>query len=241
MKAINAGKPGGAEGTPRLLRAQIADALEAAILTGEYAPGARLTERELVQRYGVSSIPVREALQDLEGRGLVVKLPNVGCRVVDLTVEDARAVTEMRRHLEPLVAGWAAARVTAKWHAPLKAQWRRMEDAAKRDDLSAFFHEDLGFHRMIWRIAGNRFAERALEMAVGPLFASGIVRGTQSGRLQLKKEAHKHKGVMQAVLDGDADGASQALLAMAREFEDHLQVRGAEPQGRPKNTRRKAQ
>lgn len=213
----------------RSLRSQLADALEAAILLGEYEPGARLIERELIERFGVSSIPVREALQDLESRGLVVKLPNVGCRVVELTAEDARAVSELRWHLEPLVARWAAERFHEKWREPLTGQWRRMAEAAESNDVPAFFHEDLAFHRMVWRIAGNRFAARALETAVGPLFASGLVRGMRSGHLQMEKEARKHEGILNAVLNGDGDRAERLLREMASGFEDHLQSSAGPP------------
>lgn len=206
----------------RPLRTQIADDLEAAILMGDYEPGARLIERELVERFGASSIPVREALQDLEGRGLVVKLPNVGCRVVDMTVEDVKAVIEMRRVLEPAVAGWAAQRITAEWRERLKAQWQRMDEAAKRNDLVACFHEDLAFHRMVWRIADNPFALRALELSARPLFASGVVRGARSGQLNLKQESQKHKRLLEAILAGDAERASNTLQAIAIGFEGCL-------------------
>jgi DNA-binding GntR family transcriptional regulator len=219
----------------RSLRSQLADVLEAAILLGEYEPGARLIERALIERFGVSSIPVREALQDLESRGLVVKLPNVGCRVVELSAEDARAVRDLRRHLEPRVTRWAAERFTEEWREPLTAQWRKMLEAAELHDVPAFFHEDLALHRMVWRIAGNRFAARALETAVGPLFASGLVQGTRSGRLEMVKEARKHEGIVNAVVSGDGDQAERLLLEMASEFEDYLQESGEPPARTSKN------
>lgn len=218
----SAAGPSAKQTLARPLRTQIADDLEAAILMGDYEPGARLIERELVERFGASSIPVREALQDLEGRGLVVKLPNVGCRVVDMTVEDVKAVIEMRRVLEPAVAGWAAQRITAEWRERLKAQWQRMDEAARRNDLVSCFHEDLAFHRMIWRIADNPFAARALELSARSLFASGIVRGARSGRLNLKQEVQKHKGLLESILDGDAERASKTLAEIAAGFEGCL-------------------
>lgn len=222
-----------AQGAPRLLRKQIAEAVEAAIITGEYPPGARLIERELVERFGGSSIPVREALQDLEGRGLVVKLPNVGCRVVELTPEDLRAVIEVRRLLEPAVMGWAAERIDKEDHEALKAMWKRLDEAARADDLWAYFHIDLDFHRMIWRIAGNRFAEKALEMVAGPMFASGMVRGLKRGTLRLREESQKHKLMLQAILKGDSAVASRTLEEIAIDFEDQLVGEG-EPNKTPR-------
>ena len=56
---------------------------------GVFQPGQRIVERELINRFGVSSIPVREALQDLESRGLLVRKLNHGYTVVKLTYGDA--------------------------------------------------------------------------------------------------------------------------------------------------------
>ncbi len=220
------------------LRTQIADAVEAAILSGEHPPGTRLIERELVDRFGVSSIPVREALQDLEAKGLVVKIPNVGCRVVELSEHDAEAVCELRRTLEPLVFRWAAERIRPEQHVPLTEQWIRFQRAAATGDFPSFFREDIAFHRLVWQIAGNRFATRALESTIGPLFAAGLARGARSGRINLKREAQKHKPVLDAILAGDGDRASGVLLEVANSFEFHFK-NSAPPVQRPARPQRR--
>ncbi|MBI4891318.1 MAG: GntR family transcriptional regulator [Acidobacteria bacterium] len=207
---------------PQSLRTQIADAVEAAILGGEHPPGARLIERELVDRFGVSSIPVREALQDLEAKGLVVKVPNVGCRVVEFTKHDTEAVCEFRRTLEPLVFRWAAARITIEWHAPLTEQWVRFSRAAATGNSPDFFREDIAFHRLIWQIAGNRFASRALEGTIGPLLAAGLAIDSNSVSFNLQREARKHKPILDAILAGDGDRAANLLLEIAGNFEFHF-------------------
>src|SRR5215475_5847093 len=65
------------------------------ITTGELAPGARLTERILTHKLGVSRTPLREALKILAHEGLVELLPNCGARVTRLTVENARLLFEV--------------------------------------------------------------------------------------------------------------------------------------------------
>ena len=57
------------------------DAMREAILTGRYAPGTRLVQDDLAAAFGVSRIPLREALRRLEGEGLVVISPNRGAIV----------------------------------------------------------------------------------------------------------------------------------------------------------------
>lgn len=82
--------------------------LQREIIAGGYRPGQRLVERGLVRRFGVSSIPIREALVELEGRGLVARRHNCGCSVIQLTTDEAIRICELRRVLEPRVMEWAA-------------------------------------------------------------------------------------------------------------------------------------
>lgn len=151
------------------LRQQLTDALRQDILSGVYYPGKRLIERELVHRFGVSSIPVREALQDLVAQGLVVKRPNIGCFVIDLTREDAYQISRLRRLLEPQVVRWAAESYAPVDEGSLCARVNEMRSAAEAGDVVAFFRADMLFHQTIWMIAGNRWASKALETALGSL------------------------------------------------------------------------
>ena len=74
--------------------------LREAILSGQFEPGQRLLERELVERMGVSRTPIREALCKLEQEGLVNTVPYKGPIVAVPTVEEARQLYEVRASLE---------------------------------------------------------------------------------------------------------------------------------------------
>ena len=67
------------------LRQNVVDALRTAIVEGRLAPGARLTERELIEMTGVSRTVIREALRQLESEGVVETIPNKGPIVRKLT------------------------------------------------------------------------------------------------------------------------------------------------------------
>lgn len=204
------------------LRDQIAEVLERDIVTGAFAPGQRLVERELTTRFGVSSIPVREALQDLEGRGLVVRRVNCGYTVVRLSREEMESICQLRRLLEPEVVRWAMRRLTEEDAERLRAQHERFAAAAAANDLSAFFHEDLQFHRMVWEISGNRYAARALEAAVGSLFAAGISQARERGAIRFEEEVRKHEALLSQLLSGNAEGAVATLLSIADNFQSTL-------------------
>jgi DNA-binding GntR family transcriptional regulator len=222
MAARNSSPAIRSEIRPKSLREQIVEVLERAIITGAYAPGQRLVERELVEQFGVSSIPIREALQELENRGLVTKRHNYGCTVIELSGEEIEGICTLRQLLEPKVIEWAASRMDAEGVRRLKEPLDRMMRAADADDLAEFYHSDLLFHKIIWEISGNRWAARALETALGSLFVAGMIGGRESGKLDLIREAKKHERLMKLLESGDGQTASAVLNDIAAGFEKHL-------------------
>src|SRR6478735_8416538 len=85
----------------RNLRAHVEQALSAAIVTGELAPGTLLTVPTLATQFEVSATPVREAVLDLESRGFVESVRNKGFRVTEVSREALRQIDEVRQLLEP--------------------------------------------------------------------------------------------------------------------------------------------
>lgn len=101
---------------PRLLKRtlseSVADELRDQIRSGSIAPGSRLRQLEIAERFGVSSTPVREAFSLLEREGLVVSIPHRGAIVFRPTVDDLRETYEIRIPLEVLATKKAAENAT---------------------------------------------------------------------------------------------------------------------------------
>ncbi len=188
-----------------------------------------MVERDLIVRFGVSSIPVREALQDLESRGLLVRRLNHGYSVVRLTAEEARRICELRRLLEPKIVEWVTARISPEGVGELENQLDRIETAAREGNMAEFFHADLRFHQMLWQASGNPYAAKALESAMGTLFASGLARSerdTRAGKaapIDRLAEVEKHRRMTRAIRAGDAQLAALYLLEIAAGFERQFQ------------------
>jgi DNA-binding GntR family transcriptional regulator len=203
-------------------RDEIAAALEREIVSGLHTPGSRLVERDLTVRFGVSSIPVREALQDLEGRGLVSRRVNCGYSVIDLSLEELHSICQLRRILEPEVVRWTALRLTDEGATLLREQHACFAAAAAANNLPDFFHEDLQFHRLVWDLSGNRYAARALQSAVGSLFACGMNQARERGVIRFETEIRKHDKLLRQILRRDGDAAAATLLAIADHFQNSL-------------------
>lgn len=90
--------------------AGVAEALRADIISGIFAPGERLTEDRMSERYGVSRIPVREALRGLEAEGFVIIEPYRGAQVAQMSLNDAMDLLEVRQTLEAVATRRAAIR-----------------------------------------------------------------------------------------------------------------------------------
>ncbi|MEV7279053.1 GntR family transcriptional regulator [Streptomyces sp. NPDC093111] len=119
------------------------------IVSGVFERGARLTEEQLARRYGVSRVPVREALRTLESEGFVVTRRHAGAHVAEPTEQEAADLLDVRTLLEPLGAARAAQRRTEAHLKVLRGLVRLGQERARRgqgDDLGslgAWFHETL--------------------------------------------------------------------------------------------------
>ncbi len=82
--------------------------IQRAIVAGEIVPGSKISEPELARRFNLSRAPLREALARLERCHLIERLPNVGARVVKLSVAGLSSLYQIREELEGLACRLAA-------------------------------------------------------------------------------------------------------------------------------------
>ncbi|MBE9604473.1 GntR family transcriptional regulator [Acetobacteraceae bacterium H6797] len=145
------------------LRSVLEDRLRTAILTGRFAPGQRLPERELCELTGASRASVREALRQLSAEGLVVIQPHRGPSVAAITEKDASELYSLRG----VLMGYAA-RLFAQSRPPaaLAAMHEAVEalaQAAKRDDVKAIVLAGDAFHDAIAEGCGHGVLRQTLQ------------------------------------------------------------------------------
>ncbi|MER7761156.1 GntR family transcriptional regulator [Streptomyces sp. NPDC097619] len=127
----------------------VCTAIREDIVSGVFAPGSRLTEELLARRYGVSRVPVREALRTLESEGFVTTRRHAGACVAEPTEREAADLLEVRALLEPLGAARAAQRRTDAHLKVLRGLVRLGQERARQGrgedlrSLGAWFHETL--------------------------------------------------------------------------------------------------
>ena len=138
------------------LPSAVAEQLRQMITEGELAAGARLNERALGIRLGVSRTPLREAFRLLAAEGLIEQTPNRGAQVVTLSEQDIRDSFEVMSGLEALSGDLACRRASAGEIAEIKALTFEMLAAHARNDLSGYYRLNRAIHDRINRAARNR-------------------------------------------------------------------------------------
>ena len=86
----------------------VADGIRDMILRGHLKPGDRLRQDELANTFGVSTMPIREALRQLQAEGLVAFRPRRGATVASLSVSECEEIYFIREALEALACRWVA-------------------------------------------------------------------------------------------------------------------------------------
>jgi DNA-binding GntR family transcriptional regulator len=122
----------------------IAVSLRELIAAGDLEDGARLVERELADRFGVSRVPMREAIQKLEGEGLVELMRNRGAVVRTLTQSDLNEIYSLRMLLEGDAIFHAVKRMDSETLSRAELVHRLLGDAdtaQKQGELNREFHE----------------------------------------------------------------------------------------------------
>ena len=193
------------------LREQIADQLRNDVLCGRLAEGVSLTELELVDRFGVSRTPIREALQQLKSEGLLEGRPNAGMKVAQRPPDAIRElVIPIRRSVESF-----ALRSFFNELAPADfTEWgkiiARLQTACEARDYQAIAEHDIEFHRSIIR--------RANQPDLESLWGSIISRvRSHFWKTQRRNYANpldivtEHEQILAAFRSGDVEQAVAAL------------------------------
>ena len=187
------------------------------IIEGELPPGARLSERALCDRLGVSRTPLREALRMLASDGLVDLTPNRGANVVRLSEGDIRDMFELMGALEALSGELACARITDDEVVQIKALTFQMLACHARRDLPAYYRLNHAIHDRINRAARNAALTQTYDTL--NLRIQNLRFRSNFDEDKWAKAAREHTRMVEAL--EARDGA-----ALARLLRDHLRQKG---------------
>jgi DNA-binding GntR family transcriptional regulator len=195
----------------------VAERIEQAIMSGQLAPGTKLSEQGLAASLGVSRGPLREAIRRLEGRKLLERTPNIGVRVARLSLRDMHQILEVREALEGMAAGLAARHMS---DADIAALGKLIENHGRQKELqdgTGYYQEarDEDFHVRIAQGSGNA---RLLHMLCDDLYyLLRVYRYRSSTKPGRARDAFaEHKAVVDAIAARDPMAAEAAMRTHLR-------------------------
>ena len=142
----------------RVKRAIIGD-----LVSGQFVPGTHLTIEALTSRYAVSHMPIREALRQLEGEGILISLAHRGFRIEAITEGYIRNIYDIRVGIESMLAHRAVEFATDADIATLRRLHEDLSIRIRSGKPMVASRENIIFHKRIYGIARNPEAELILE------------------------------------------------------------------------------
>jgi DNA-binding GntR family transcriptional regulator len=183
------------------------------IVEGELNPGARVPERALCERFGVSRTPLREALKVLASDGLLELLPNRGATVARLTAADLDEMFPVMGALEALAGELACARISDAELAEIRALHYQMLLHHTRGELPAYFRLNQRIHEAIMDAARNATLSRMYRSLAGRIRRARYVANMSQARWDQAVE--EHEAILEALERRDGP-------ALGRILERHL-------------------
>jgi DNA-binding GntR family transcriptional regulator len=191
------------------------------VLSGQFPPGAPLSEVFLAQEFEVSRTPIRETLKQLQHEGLVEIRPKVGTFVREPTRREIVELFQLKEGLEGLAAGLLARRGSVPELAVLERNIAESDQAAADQDAGRYAELVHEFHRTIITGSDNSKLVEHYDRLMNQLAYHRLVLRTAEHPGRIKASTSEHRVVLEMIRDKDHFGAEAAMrnhvYASARE------------------------
>ena len=184
-------------------------AIEQAILSGEYPQGAKLNEAALAEKLGVSRGPIREAFRMLDEAGLVRTEKNRGVFVRDISVMDATEIFDLRAAMEEWVGRQLARHITQTQLQELNTLLQAMTQAVSDQRVDDYHQLNLQFHDRLVEMTGNRRLRALYRKLIKELSLFRRLNLAGAGALPLSGQGHRQ--IVDAIHSGDAAAAGRVM------------------------------
>jgi len=203
---------------------RVHDAILSDIVRGSFVPGARLKIADLCRRYGLSPMPIREALQQLQGEGIVVMEPNKGARVRSIDRKFIADIYDVRSALYAIVYRDAIASADAAFDEKLATIQREFDRMMELGDARGCIAQNRILHDAIQNRCLNHEVSAAMERYAN--LTSSLREALGFNIQRLREISREHWAIIDAVKARDVERAlaaaqhhvRQALINMSRNF-----------------------
>ena len=207
----------------RITADYVADALRNAIQHGGLADGAVLNQAAIAAHFGVSRVPVREAMRQLQAEGLIETRAHRLAVVRGLDIDRLIEVYDLRALIEGYLVGKAVPNVDADVLAELKALDKEMRTET---DHSRWLALNARFHERLYAPSGDETALELVEQLRSRAERYVRLWSRGSGIHRPKEAGREHQAILKLVAAGDGPGARQAIEAHVHGTRDRVIAQG---------------
>jgi len=187
------------------LQKKVSQVLREEILKGQFQPGERLKQDHLAKRLGVSRMPLREALKQLEFEGLVENIPHKGAIIRELSMEQIDEIYTLRSLLEGMALEKSVVNLEKSDLDELYKLIIIMESSEQNP--SEYIKASMEYHRIL--LKGNKWEKL---LSIIDQLSSGIPNITPFLlEDQIKQSNIEHRLIFEAVKDGESQKAAKHL------------------------------
>lgn len=190
--------------SPPKLKNKAYDIIRKKIVACELMPGAVVDQKALMHEIGVSRTPVREAVNALEIEGLLVVMPRRGVIVAPISLRDIVQIYTVRETVEPAIARLATPAVDKNQ----LTKFLRIFTSEKYDPGS-ITQNDFRMHLYLAERTENRYLIRLMDSVLSQNMRIVVLGARIEDRL--KASNTEHARIIERMMEGDADGAEQAM------------------------------
>jgi len=189
---------------------QIVQQIKDKILEGSLKPGERIVEIKLAKELGISQTPIREAIRQLAGEGIVTIVLNRGAVIRSLSAQDVFEIYSLRSSLEGLAIRLAVQNATMNDIKHLEAFYREMERKLDDDSIESLSEDSSYIHRYILKLSKHELLEFTFQPVSFRITWVNRILGRSYSKRQ---EVEEHRELIEALQKRDPDEAERIMRA----------------------------
>lgn len=184
------------------------------ILSGKFSEGEKINQEALAEKLNMSRSPVRDALQQLEKEGFVVKNKNGSFTIYKLNMSEYIEFTEFRTSVEQFAVYHAAKYAANSDLDEIDRNMKKLKKACEEGNLEKVLFYDYEFHKLIISASKNKYAKDFFDTYGTKIkfYLKQVVSGEASTKLYLETLYTRHYRVFECLMQRDEVGAKENMM-----------------------------
>lgn len=197
----------------KTIKQRVYNAIWEGIVNGEYSADYVFNEKALVEKFGVSKSPVRDALIELCSDGVLRSIPRYGYEIVQITGKQLQDIMRLRALIELDNLGTMIGRVSPDQIEQLKAQIRDVDRRLKEGTLNVRQHweNNIAFHKLLYRMGNNSFGASLLDRCLKAETMAYSTYCLYDPKQTDQLGTQGHWSIVRCLEQNDRNGALEAL------------------------------